>query len=78
MPSPPDTCPVCGADVPSRARSCPECGADENTGWSEKARYDELGIPDEGAAVVAIIVGVPGETPASSPRKPPQILSWLA
>ena len=38
----------------------------------------ELGIPDEGAAVVAIIVGVPGETPASSPRKPPQILSWLA
>ena len=38
----------------------------------------ELGIPDEGAAVVAIIVGVPRETPAGSPRKPPQILSWLA
>jgi hypothetical protein len=45
--APPDICPVCGADVPSRARACPECGADEQTGWSEKARYDELGIPDD-------------------------------
>lgn len=33
--------------MPERARACPECGADEQTGWSEKARYDELGIPDE-------------------------------
>ena len=47
MASTPDVCPVCGADVPSRARACPECGADEQTGWSEKARYDDLGIPDE-------------------------------
>jgi nitroreductase len=38
----------------------------------------ELGIPDDGAAVVAIILGVPRETPGRSPRKPPQILSWLA
>jgi nitroreductase len=38
----------------------------------------ELGIPEDGAAIVAIIVGVPGETPERSPRKPPQILSWLA
>jgi predicted nucleic acid-binding Zn ribbon protein len=44
---PPDICPVCGADVPSNARACPECGADEKTGWSEKARYGALGIPDE-------------------------------
>ena len=47
MPPPPDNCPVCGADVPARARACPGCGADEQTGWSEKARYDELGIPDD-------------------------------
>jgi hypothetical protein len=33
--------------VPSRAKACPECGADEQTGWSERARYDELGIPDD-------------------------------
>ena len=43
----PDVCPTCGALVPSNARACPECGADEQTGWSEKARYDSLGIPDD-------------------------------
>ena len=43
----PESCPVCGTDVPSGAKACPECGADENTGWSEHARYDALGIPDE-------------------------------
>jgi len=47
MANPPDICPVCGAEVPDRARACPECGADEKTGWSERARYDELGIPDD-------------------------------
>jgi hypothetical protein len=47
MSNPPDNCPVCGAEVPPRARACPECGADEQTGWSEKARYNELGIPDD-------------------------------
>lgn len=43
----PETCPNCGADVPSGARACPECGADEETGWSEEARYDGAGIPEE-------------------------------
>jgi predicted nucleic acid-binding Zn ribbon protein len=43
----PEECPVCGADIPRGARACPECGSDEKTGWSEKARYDELGVPDD-------------------------------
>lgn len=43
----PDYCPVCGAEVPSRAKACPECGADDETGWSERARSDALGIPDD-------------------------------
>ena len=43
----PEICPNCGAEVPAKARACPECGADEQTGWSEKAKYDQLGIPDE-------------------------------
>jgi len=43
----PDTCPNCGADVPTGARACPECGADEQTGWSERAHYENLGIPDD-------------------------------
>ena len=44
---PPETCPNCGADVPRNARACPECGADEQTGWSEAAQTDGLGLPDE-------------------------------
>ena len=36
---------MCGADVPPNARACPDCGADEETGWSETARYQGMGIP---------------------------------
>ena len=43
----PEVCPNCGADVPPKARACPECGADEETGWSERARAQELGLPDD-------------------------------
>jgi hypothetical protein len=43
----PEICPNCGADVPERAKACPECGADEKTGWSDAARYDALGLPDD-------------------------------
>ena len=45
--TPPDTCPNCGAEVRRKSRACPECGADEHTGWSEAARSDGLGLPDE-------------------------------
>jgi hypothetical protein len=43
----PDVCPNCGAELSSNAKVCPECGADEETGWSEKAGADRLGLPDE-------------------------------
>jgi hypothetical protein len=33
--------------VPERARACPECGADEETGWSERAYAQRLGLPDD-------------------------------
>jgi RNA polymerase subunit RPABC4/transcription elongation factor Spt4 len=39
-------CPVCGAEVPGRAKACPECGADERTGWSDQTIYDGTGIAD--------------------------------
>lgn len=42
----PDSCPNCGADVPTGARACPECGADERTGWSDDAAADRLGLPN--------------------------------
>jgi len=44
---PPEICPNCGAEVPAGARACPECGADEETGWSEKAQGQRLGLPDD-------------------------------
>ncbi len=44
---PPEICPHCGAEVPPNAKACPACGSDEQTGWSEKARYDSLDLPEE-------------------------------
>ena len=44
---PPEICPHCGAEVPTKAQACPNCGSDEQTGWSEKARYDGLDLPEE-------------------------------
>ena len=41
------SCPVCGADVPRKAKSCPECGACEKSGWSEDQYLDGLNLPDE-------------------------------
>jgi hypothetical protein len=40
----PETCPVCGEDVPPNALACPECGADHNSGWREDAdSIDSIG-----------------------------------
>lgn len=51
MPASPETCPICGADVPRGARACPECGADERTGWDEAATHaDGLDLPDHAFA----------------------------
>jgi len=43
----PEVCPVCGTEVPPKAKACPECGADEETGWSESAGAQGLDLPDE-------------------------------
>jgi hypothetical protein len=43
---PPETCPNCGAEVPPNARACPACGSDHETGWSERAEAQNLGLPD--------------------------------
>jgi hypothetical protein len=44
---PPGPCPVCGHDVPSRARACPGCGASHDSGWNEEASVSGLDLPDE-------------------------------
>ena len=43
----PEICPNCGADVPQGAKACPECGACDETGWSDRTRYDGLDLPDD-------------------------------
>jgi hypothetical protein len=43
----PDVCPNCGEVVPENAKSCPECGSCEETGWSDDAKADQLGIPSD-------------------------------
>jgi hypothetical protein len=43
---PPETCPNCGADLPRNARACPDCGSDDRTGWSDRAGFDRLEVPD--------------------------------
>ncbi len=43
----PETCPVCGDDVPRGALACPECGADHDSGWREDVVTSELGLADD-------------------------------
>lgn len=43
-------CPNCQARLPNeRALACPQCGSCEETGWSERAHYEAIGVDfDEG------------------------------
>jgi len=48
MPKGPFECPVCGEDVPAKAKSCPHCGACDKSGWNEDASAaDGLDLPDD-------------------------------
>ena len=42
------SCPVCGAEVPRRAKACPDCGACEKSGWSQDQYLDGLNLPGDG------------------------------
>ena len=39
-------CPVCGEDVPAKAKACPSCGACEKSGWGD-TEGDGLDLPGE-------------------------------
>ena len=64
---PPDICPQCGAMVPSDARACPECGSDEETGWSDRATAQRLGVADDEFDYDEFVKSEFGE-PEKSPR----------
>ena len=73
---PPELCPVCGTDVPPNAKCCPECGADEETGWSERARAQQLGLPDDEFDYDEFIKEEFGEE-AKAPQLRPRGIKWL-
>ena len=37
-------CPNCGSEIPADSKACPECGSCEETGWSENAQYESIGV----------------------------------
>jgi len=70
----PENCPICGAEIPDRAKACPECGSDEQTGWSEQAHIDALGLPDENFDYAEFVEREFGETKKSPV---PRGLHWF-
>lgn len=74
MPAP-EICPNCGARVPRRAKACPECGSDEQTGWSEEAAGQCLGLPDDSFDYNEFAEREFG-TPRPSSRIKPNGLGW--
>lgn len=72
---PPEYCPHCGAEVPPDAKACPECGSDEETGWSDRAHADRLGIPDDEFDYDRFIQEEFGEEQHN--RVKPRGISWL-
>ena len=62
----PFVCPACGDEVPVGAKSCPECGACERSGWSEAARADGLGLPDDSFDYDKFVEGEFGGPPKRS------------
>jgi hypothetical protein len=72
----PEICPNCGAAVPERARACPECGADEQTGWSDEAQAQRLGLPDDRFDYDEFVKEEFGGR-AARPQVRPRGISWL-
>ena len=73
---PPETCPNCGVEVPPGAIACPGCGADEQTGWSDRAHADNLGIPDEQFDYDEFVKEEFGSKPA--PKRSLSFVWWTA
>jgi len=77
----PDVCPNCGSLVPDNARACPDCGADEETGWSDRAQSQRLGLPDDEFDYDEFVREEFGSSDAGKKHLAPQIkphgLGWI-
>lgn len=65
------SCPVCGADVPRKAKACPECGACEKSGWSEDQYLDGLDLPEDPHALPS------SKSPGGNPLRMWQIVAAI-
>jgi len=54
--------------VPDEARACPECGSDEQTGWSDRAQAQRLGLPDDEFDYDEFVKEEFGDRPKSAPQ----------
>ena len=67
-------CPQCGAALPDEVEACPECGSCEETGWSERARYEAMGVDyDSDEFDYAAFV----ENEFSKEKRSPQAKQWF-
>jgi len=67
-------CPNCGASVPEDAQACPECGSCEDTGWSEQAKYERIGVEYEDTFDYDTYVG---ETFEDRPARGQSPMQWV-
>lgn len=72
----PDFCPNCGAEIPDKATACPECGSCEETGWSDAAKADSLGLPEESFDYDDFVQREFGDKKQAN-RRPRSLLWWL-
>jgi len=74
-------CPVCGGEVPEKARACPNCGSDEQTGWSNQTHLDGVELPgiDDEFDYDEALGKEFGQKSVKSRRKPwKSSMTWMA
>ena len=62
--------------MPRNAPACPQCGSDYNTGWSDRATMQRLGLPDDEFDYDEFVKEEFG-TGKTADRLRPRGISWL-
>ncbi len=68
-------CPNCGSELSDTSTACPECGSCEETGWSDRARYDSMGV-DYDADEFDYDEFVESEFGSSETKRSPRQILW--
>ena len=76
-----ESCPNCGHELEPDAESCPGCGSCAETGWNERAYYQNIGIDYDAEEEFDYDNFTQNEFGQSKPpgiQGRPKIFSWLA